>query len=107
MYCIQHCFICRPSESTVSEDTGIEPRTVAPSALAARRFSNHYARSHPQTRLDRIHTRLDLIHTRLDLIHTRLYLIHTNLDLIHTRLDLIHTRLDLIHTRLDLIHARL
>jgi hypothetical protein len=29
MYCIQHCFICRPSDSTVSEDAGIEPRTVA------------------------------------------------------------------------------
>jgi hypothetical protein len=24
MYCIQHCFICCPSESTVSEDAGIE-----------------------------------------------------------------------------------
>jgi hypothetical protein len=29
MYVIQHCFICRPSESTVSEDAAIEPRTVA------------------------------------------------------------------------------
>jgi hypothetical protein len=26
---IQHCFICRPSDSTVSTDAGIEPRTVA------------------------------------------------------------------------------
>jgi hypothetical protein len=26
--CIQHCFICRPSDSTVSEDAGIELRTV-------------------------------------------------------------------------------
>ncbi len=34
MYCIQHCFICRPSDS---EDAGIEPRTVATSALAVRR----------------------------------------------------------------------
>ncbi len=46
MYCIQHCFICRPSDSTVSEDAGIEPRTVATSALAVR-LSNHLARSHP------------------------------------------------------------
>jgi hypothetical protein len=46
MYCIQHCFICRPTDSTVSEDAGIEPRTVATSALSVRR-SNHYARSHP------------------------------------------------------------
>jgi hypothetical protein len=34
MYDIQHCFICRPSDSTVSEDAGIEPRTVAFPALA-------------------------------------------------------------------------
>ncbi len=68
MYCFQHCFICLPSDSTVSEDAGIEPRTVATSALTVKRST----------------------HTRLDLIHTRLYLIHTRLDLIHTRLDLIH-----------------
>jgi hypothetical protein len=48
MYCIQHCFICRPpSDSTVSEDAGIEPRTVATSALAVR-HSNLSAKSHPQ-----------------------------------------------------------
>jgi hypothetical protein len=34
MYDIQHFFICRPSDSTVSEDAGIEPRTVATTALA-------------------------------------------------------------------------
>ncbi len=31
VYCIQHCFICRPLESTLSEDAGIEPSAVAPS----------------------------------------------------------------------------
>jgi hypothetical protein len=46
MYDIQHCFICRPSDSTVSEDAGIEPRAVATTALAVRR-SNHSTRSHP------------------------------------------------------------
>ncbi len=46
MYFIQHCFICRPSDSTVSEDAGIEPRTVATSALGVRR-SSHSATSHP------------------------------------------------------------
>jgi hypothetical protein len=47
MYDIQHCFICRPSDSTVgSEDAGIGPRTVATTALAVRR-SKHSARSHP------------------------------------------------------------
>jgi hypothetical protein len=39
-YYIQHCFICRPSDSTVPTDVGIEPRTVATDALAVRR-SNH------------------------------------------------------------------
>jgi hypothetical protein len=44
MYFIQHCFICLPSDSTVSEDAGIEPRTVA-----TRLDLIHYsARSHPQ-----------------------------------------------------------
>ncbi len=40
------CIICCPSDSTVSEDAGIEPRTVATAAMAVRR-SNHSARSHP------------------------------------------------------------
>ncbi len=39
-YCIQHCFICRPSDSTVPTNAGIEPRTVAIVAFAVRR-SNH------------------------------------------------------------------
>jgi hypothetical protein len=39
-YCIQHCFISHPSDSTVPTDAGIEPRTVATGALAVRR-SNH------------------------------------------------------------------
>jgi hypothetical protein len=46
MYDIQHCFICRPSDSTVSEDAGIEPRIIATTALAVRR-PNHSAKSHP------------------------------------------------------------
>jgi hypothetical protein len=29
MYFVQHCFICRLSDSFVSEDAGMEPRTVA------------------------------------------------------------------------------
>ncbi len=36
MYDIQHCFICRLSDSTVSKDAEIEPRTVAITALAVR-----------------------------------------------------------------------
>ncbi len=42
MYDIQQCFICRPSDSTVSEDAEIEPGTVATTALTVRR-SNHSA----------------------------------------------------------------
>ncbi len=47
MYDIQYCFICRPTDSTVSEDAEIEPRTVATTALTVRR-SNYSARSHLQ-----------------------------------------------------------
>jgi hypothetical protein len=39
MYFIQHCFFCCPLDSTVSEDTGIEPSA---------RSHSHSARSHPQ-----------------------------------------------------------
>ncbi len=46
MYDFRHCFICRPSDTTVSEDAGIEPRTVVTTVLAVRR-SNHSARYHP------------------------------------------------------------
>jgi hypothetical protein len=44
---IQHCFICRLSGCTESEDAGIEFRTVATFALTAR-LSNQSARSHLQ-----------------------------------------------------------
>jgi hypothetical protein len=47
MYFIHHCFICRPSDSTVTEDAGIKPRTLATSALAVR-CSSHSAIFHPQ-----------------------------------------------------------
>jgi len=43
---IQHCFICRLSNSTVSENAGIDARTVATLALAVR-CSDNFARSHP------------------------------------------------------------
>jgi len=38
-YYIQHCFICRHSDSNVPTDAGIEARTVATGALAVRRFN--------------------------------------------------------------------
>ncbi len=37
MYFTRHGLICHPSDSTVSEDAGIEPRNVATLALAVRR----------------------------------------------------------------------
>ncbi len=36
-YCIPRCFICRPSDSIVSEDARSEPRTIETLALAVRR----------------------------------------------------------------------
>ncbi len=63
MYYIQHCYICHPSGSTVSEDAEIECRTVATLAVVVRR-SNHWAT------VNLIHCMLDLIHTRIDLIHS-------------------------------------
>jgi hypothetical protein len=50
-----HCFICHPSDSTVPEDAGIEPRTVVilwlwRSHVLTTRLDliNHSARSHLQ-----------------------------------------------------------
>jgi hypothetical protein len=39
-YFMLHCFICRLSDSTVSEDARIEPRRVAILALAVRRSND-------------------------------------------------------------------
>jgi len=64
MYFIQHCIICRPSESTVMEDAGMEPRTVAIFALAVRR-SNHLARSHPSTKITIMKTLILILETGL------------------------------------------
>ncbi len=52
MHFIQHFFLCRPADSTKSEEAGIEP-AGATLALAVRRADNS-AWSHPH--------RLDLIH---------------------------------------------
>ncbi len=128
MYFIKHCFICH---SSVLEDAGIEPRTIASLALTISRSNRsarshpHSARSHPQlgligsTKSARSHPQLgqisytnwtrsnphwlDLIPIRRDLSHIRLDLIYIQLDLTPIRLDLIPIRLDLIHTRPDLL----
>jgi hypothetical protein len=51
MYCIQHCFICRPSDSTVSEYAGIELLPWQSEALT---------------------TRLDLLHRTEELLSKRM-----------------------------------
>ncbi len=47
IYVIQNCFICRPSDYTLSEDAVIQHRTDATSASTVGR-SNHSDRSHPR-----------------------------------------------------------
>ncbi len=67
LFFIQHCFICRPLDSTVSEDAGIELRTVAnfaTLALAVRR--SHSARPHPQPFLVTIIKNNRYIKSRVD-----------------------------------------
>jgi hypothetical protein len=73
MYFMQHFSICRPSDSTVSTNAGIEPRIV-----------------------QQWHWQSDALTIRLDLIRIRLDLIRIRLDPIRIRLDLIRIRLDLI-----------
>ncbi len=82
----RHCFICRPSHSTVSEDAGIESRTAATSALAVRR-SSHSATSYPTFGyISSTNSATSYPHTQLHLIHnsatshpqTRLHLIHNS-----------------------------
>ncbi len=47
-YVIQQCFICRPSNSTVSEDGGIKPIDCCCFRIDSQTLSNHTARSHPE-----------------------------------------------------------
>jgi hypothetical protein len=66
---IQHCVICRPSDSTVSEDAGIEPRTVAATALTVRR-SNNSARSHTHSARSHTHSARSHQHSARSLTST-------------------------------------
>ena len=73
----QHCFICRPSDSSASEHAGIEPRTVEILALSIIR-SNHSDRSHLQAKARGRTEFLDEIQTKvwrvfLLAIHSHLY----------------------------------
>ncbi len=74
MYFIQHCFICRPSDSTVSEDAGIEPRIVVTLALSVRhsnpsaRSHLHAARSHPLSARSHPHSAISYPHSAIQIL---------------------------------------
>jgi hypothetical protein len=109
MYFIQHCFICRPSDSTVSEDAGIEPNTVATSALAVRRSSYsgtshpHSATSHPH--LATSHPHSACISPTLGCISSTLGYISSTLGDISSTLGDISSTLGYISSTLR-IHAK-
>ncbi len=42
LYDIQHCFLCHPSDSTVSEDAGIEPSEVKQNKISSMSFIVQY-----------------------------------------------------------------
>ncbi len=80
MHVIQHCFVCRPPDSTVSEYAGIEPNTVATLALTVKR-SNHSARlGEKYLQCARSHPYSARSHPYSARSHpTRLYLLHDDL----------------------------
>jgi hypothetical protein len=102
-YFIQHCFICRPSDSTVSENAGIKPRTVATSALAVRR-SSHSATSSP---LGYISSPLGYISSPLGYISSPLGYISSPLRYISSPLGYISSPLGYISSPLGYIPSPL
>ncbi len=86
---IGHCFICRPSDSTVSEDTEIE------SSARIYRTSFRPKRSFSMTKNERFG--LVFAETSINLGPGLLRLWHWQSDALSTRLDLIHARLYLAH----------
>jgi hypothetical protein len=110
LYDIQYCFICRPTDATVSKDAGSNPGLLGlwhwqPDALTTRIVSHPLsAGAHPSWARSNPHSATSP-HPRLDLTRPRLNLTHPRLDLTHPRLDLTLNRLDLALTRLDLILA--
>ncbi len=102
MYDIQHCFICRPTDSTVSEDAGIKPRTVVTTALAVR-GSNHSARSYPHSA--RFHPLSARSHPHSARSHPLSARFHPHSARSHPLSARFHPHSgDLIHAQLDLIH---
>jgi hypothetical protein len=119
-------FLCRPSDSIVSEDAGIEaeakflvpdwpvrqPYAIVDSTLKSGTKNlacgllrqRHWQSDAQTTRPDLIYSRPDLIYSRPDLIYNRPDLIYSRPDLIYSRPVLIYSRPDL--SRPNLIHMR-
>ncbi len=98
-----HCFFCRPSDSTMSVDAGIERRTVVTYALTSRR-SNHSSRSHPHSA--RSHPRSARSHPHLTRSHPHSARSHSHSARSHPLSARSHPNsADHIQTRLDLIHV--
>ncbi len=113
----QHCLICRPSDSTVSEDAGTEPKTLRlwhwqPDAPATRlHLIYHSARPHPQSARshplsarshpysDRSHPHSARSHPHSDRYHQHSARSHPHSDRNHPLLGKISStaRLDLTH----------
>jgi hypothetical protein len=104
---IQHCFICRLSDSTVSEDAGIEPRSVATSAFAVRRLHFiHPASSHSQSGTS--HPLSATSHPQSATSHPQSATSHPQSATSHPQSATSHPLLEYISstTRLHLIHLR-
>ncbi len=104
MYDIQHCFICRPSDYTVSEDAGVEPRTAATAVLAVRR-SNHLG--YNASTLGNISSTLGYISSTLGYISYTHGYISSTAGYISSTLGYISSTLDYISSTLGYISSTL
>ncbi len=74
IYFVQHCFICRPFEFTVSEDAGVEPGMLRlghcqSDALTTRLDLIHSARSHPHSARSHQHSARSHPHSAISHTH--------------------------------------
>ncbi len=85
--CLSTLFCC-PSESTVSEDAGIEPRLLRLKIWQVKR-SNHSDRSQPYSARSHLLSARYHPHYAISHLLSAIYTIHTMLYLIYSRLDII------------------
>jgi hypothetical protein len=89
MYCIQHCFICHPSDSTVSVDAGMEPGQLR---------LRYWLSDALTTRLNLIHHLFFVCHVQASLcccfhsILSPIYLKHTQMKCCTTNKDALTKR---------------